>query len=149
VTRLCVLVTLVVLSACSLRPTAAPPAGPPGLATIVRPVDGDTVVVQVGGVEEPEAKHRTAELLPAGTSVQLERDVEARDAYDRLLAYVTRADDGVLVNLLLVTEGYAESARFAPNLAHQAELDRAEADARAGERGLWPVCGGTDVVLGR
>ncbi len=28
----------------------------------------------------PEAKHRTAELLPAGTAVVLERDVEARIA---------------------------------------------------------------------
>ena len=171
-TRACTLVTLIALSACSWRPTAAPPAGPAGLATIVRPVDGDTVVVRVGGVEErvrligidtpesvsrqrpvecfgPEAKHRTAELLPAGTHVRLERDVEARDPYDRLLAYVTRADDDVLVNLLLVSEGFAESARFAPNLAHQAELDRAEAEAKAARRGLWPACGGTDVVLGR
>ena len=52
----------------------------------------------------------------------------------------------MLVNLLLVAEGYAESARFAPNVAHQAELDRAEADAKAAQRGLWPVCGGTDAV---
>ena len=57
----------------------------------------------------PEAKARTAELLPKGTAVLLERDVEARDKYDRLLAYVIRADDGVLVNLALVEEGYAES----------------------------------------
>ena len=53
------------------------------------------------------------------------------------------------MNLLLVSEGYAESARFAPNLAHQAELDRAEADAKAAGRGLWPACGGTDLVIGR
>jgi micrococcal nuclease len=166
-------VALVALSGCSMvRPGAAAPTGPPGEATVVRPVDGDTVVVRMGGAEEsvrligidtpesvsrqrpvecfgPEAKHRTAELLPAGTRVRLERDVEARDAYDRLLAYVVRSDDGVLVNLLLVSEGYAESARFAPNVAHQAELDRAEADAKAAGRGLWPTCGGTDVVLSR
>ena len=164
-------VGLLVLSACSIV-RAGPPAGAPGEATVVRPVDGDTVVVRVNGAEEsvrfigidtpesvsqqrpvecfgPEAKHRTAELLPAGTRVRLERDIEARDAYDRLLAYITRVDDGVLVNLLLVAEGYAESAPFAPNLAHQAELDRAQADAQANQRGLWPACGGTDVVLGR
>ena len=94
----------------------------------------------------PEAKHRTAELLPTGTVVRLERDVEARDAYDRLLAYVTRVDDGVLVNLLLVSEGFAESAPFPPNTAHQAELDQAMAQAKADGRGLWPTCGSTDAV---
>lgn len=95
----------------------------------------------------PEAKDRLAELLPVGTSVRLERDVEARDRYGRLLAYVFRADDGLLVNLLLVQEGYAESRRFEPNTTRQAELDRAEDEARAAQRGLWPVCGGTDTPI--
>jgi micrococcal nuclease len=173
VLRACAVVGVLALSACSVVRPSAPTASPAaGDAIVVRPVDGDTVIVRVAGTEisvrfigidtpesvsrqrpvecfGPEAKHRTAELLPAGTRVRLERDVEARDAYDRLLAYVIRADDGVLVNLLLVTEGFAESARFAPNVAHQAELDAAEADAKAGRRGLWPVCGGTDTVLGR
>jgi micrococcal nuclease len=158
------------LAGCALRPGDAVSAGPPGEGTVVRPIDGDTVVVRIGGHDEhvrligidtpesvsrqvpvecygPEAKHRTAELLPAGTRVRLERDVEARDAYDRLLAYLTRADDGTFVNLLLVEEGYAESFPFPPNTAHQAELDRAQADAQAAQRGLWPACGGTDTPL--
>ena len=168
--RRAALVLLALLSACS--PAArAPSPGAGGSATVVHPVDGDTVVVRVGGHEEsvrligidtpesvardrpvecfgPEAKARTAELLPAGTAVRLERDVEARDRYDRLLAYVVRADDGVLVNLLLVEEGYAASMRFPPNLAHQRELDDAEARARRDGRGLWPGCGSTDVPIG-
>jgi micrococcal nuclease len=97
----------------------------------------------------PEAKVRTTELLPEGTVVRLERDVEARDRYDRLLAYVIRDDDDLLVNVLLVEEGYAEAMPYPPNVARQAELDRAEAAARAAERGLWPVCGGTDVPVGQ
>ena len=148
---LAALAVLVVVAACA--PARSAPSGPAGSATVVHPVDGDTVLVRIGGAEEsvrligidtpesvardrpvecfgPEAKARTAELLPAGTSVRLERDVEARDQYDRLLAYVVRADDGVLVNLLLVEEGYAESAPFPPNLAHQADFDRAESAAR-------------------
>ena len=40
----------------------------------------------------PEASAETHRLLPAGTPVRLVRDVEARDAYGRLLAYVYRAD---------------------------------------------------------
>ena len=135
-------------------------------------MDGDTIVVDVDGHEESvrligidtpesvardrpvecfgaEAKARMAELLPEGTVVRLERDVEARDRYDRLLAYVTRASDDVLVNLLLVEEGFAESMPFPPNVARQGALDEAEATARAAGRGLWPTCGGTDVPVGQ
>ncbi len=143
---------------------------PPGTARVVHPVDGDTVVVDIDGQEErvrfigidtpesvapnrpvecfgPEAKKRTAALLPSGTLVRLERDVEARDKYDRLLAYVIRDDDDLFVNRLLVEEGYAESIAFPPNTTRQGELDAAEADARADHRGLWATCGGTDVPL--
>ena len=144
---------------------------PAGTARVVHPVDGDTIVVDIDGAEErvrfigidtpesvkpdspvecygPEAKARTAELLPEGTLVRLERDVEARDRYDRLLAYVIRDEDDVFVNRLLVEEGFAESISFPPNTTRQGELDAAEAEARADHRGLWATCGGTDVPLG-
>ena len=143
---------------------------PAGVGVVVHPVDGDTVDVRLGQVEErvrligidtpesvaqdrpvecfgPEAKTRLAELLPEGTEVRLERDVEARDRFDRLLAYVYRIEDDALVNLVLVQEGYAESRRYEPNVARQADLDRAEDAARAAGRGLWPVCGGTDLAV--
>jgi micrococcal nuclease len=143
---------------------------PPGTARVVRPVDGDTIVVDIDGQEEPvrligidtpesvaqdrpvecfgpEAKARTAELLPRGTLVRLERDVEARDRYDRLLAYVVRDEDGVFINRLLVEEGFAESIAYPPNTTRQGELDTAEAAARGQRRGLWNTCGGTDVPL--
>jgi micrococcal nuclease len=76
--------------------------------------------------------------------VRLERDVEARDKYGRLLAYVYLDADDTFVNLLLVQEGFAESFPYRPNTAHQPELDAAMADAKAHDRGLWPTCGGTD-----
>src|SRR3546814_16895507 len=88
-----------------------------------------------------------AELLPAGTAVRLERDVEARDRYGRLLAYVIRADDELFVNLALVAEGFAESNQYRPNTARQAELDAAEAEDRAPGPGLWPVFGGPGVPV--
>jgi len=160
----------VLLSACATS-GGEPEAGPDGTATVVHPVDGDTIVVDIDGREEsvrligidtpesvardrpvecfgPEAKARTAELLPAGTVVRLERDVEARDRYDRLLAYVYRDSDDVLINLLLVEEGYAAAFAYPPNVAHQAEFDQAEPAARADSRGLWPVCGGIDTPIG-
>jgi micrococcal nuclease len=167
--RLLPLALVALLGACAAgSPDTAPL--PPGSATVVRHVDGDTIVVAIDGREEPvrligidtpetvardrpvecfgpEASARMAELLPLGTVVRLERDVEARDRFDRLLAYVIRADDDLVVNIRMVEEGFAESVRYPPNLARQVELDRAEAEARAAQRGLWPVCGGTDVPL--
>jgi micrococcal nuclease len=160
---------LLLVAGCgSARPASA---GPPGAGVVVRPVDGDTVIVRIGHAQEsvrligidtpesvsqvtpvecygPEAKHRTAELLPPGTPVLLQRDVEARDKYDRLLAYITRTSDGAFINLLLVEEGFAGSFRFPPNTAHEAEFAHAEAAAKADERGLWPACGGTDTPIG-
>lgn len=156
---------------CSWPGRASGPSGPPGSAVVSHPVDGDTIEVRVAGREESvrligidtpesvardrpvecfgvEAKARTAELLPAGTEVRLERDIEARDRYGRLLAYVFRTSDDLHVNLTLVLEGYAEARAFEPNTTRQAELDRAEDEARAAGRGLWPACGSTDVPVG-
>lgn len=162
---------LAALGACALPGRTRSSPGPAGHGVVTHPVDGDTVDVDLGGTEEhvrligidtpesvardrpvecfgPEAKERLAQLLPPGTEVRLERDVEARDRYGRLLAYVIRAEDDVHVNLVLVQEGYAEARPFEPNTTRQAELDRAEAEARAAQRGLWPVCGSTDVPVG-
>jgi len=158
-------------AACSVVDRTEATSASAGTATVTHPIDGDTIEVRVGGTvervrligidtpesvarERPvecygvEAKDRMAELLPPDTAVRLERDVEARDKYGRLLAYVFRVDDGVHINLLLVEEGFAVARPFEPNVTRQAELDRAEREARAANRGLWPVCGGTDLPVG-
>jgi micrococcal nuclease len=147
------------------RPGGAPAT--PGAVRVVEVVDGDTIDVEVAGstehvrligIDTPETKDprtpvecfgaeasaRTAELLPPGTEVRLVSDVEERDRYDRLLAYVYRADDGLFVNLALAREGYADQLTIAPNVAHTAELRSAISEARREQRGLWPACGGTD-----
>jgi micrococcal nuclease len=165
------LALVALLGACSLPGRTERPAAAPGEGIVTHPVDGDTVDVDLGGVDErvrligidtpesvardrpvecygPEAKARMAELLPPGTAVRRGRDVEARDRYGRLLAYVFRSSDGVHINRLLVEEGYAEARPFEPNTTRQAELDEAESEARAAGRGLWPVCGSTDVPIG-
>ncbi len=169
--RLLLAAPIVLLAACTWPGQAEPARGPAGDGVVTHPVDGDTVDVDLGGTEEhvrligvdtpesvardrpvecygSEAKVRLAELLPPGTRVRLERDVEARDRYGRLLAYVFRAEDGLHVNLVLVQEGFAEARPFEPNTTRQAELDRAEAEAKAARRGLWSVCGSTDVPVG-
>lgn len=143
---------------------------PTGAAVVVRVVDGDTLVVDVGGRHEDvrligidtpetvaperpvecfgaEASDRLAELLPAGTAIRLERDVEPRDRYDRLLAYVFRSDDGLFVNLSQVEGGFAEAREYPPNTARRPELDAAERSARAAGAGLWGTCGDADTPV--
>jgi micrococcal nuclease len=134
----------------------------PASATVVvtRVVDGDTVEVQLDGVEEdvryigvdtpetvkpgepvqcfgPQASafnHRLVE----GKRVRLVFGAERRDVYGRLLAYVYL--DGRFVNAELVRRGLARTLTIPPNDRFAAELKRLEiAAARAG-RGLWGAC---------
>jgi micrococcal nuclease len=129
---------------------------------VERVVDGDTLKLSDGrrvrliGIDTPEtvdprrpveclgaeALAHTSELLPPGTAVRLEYDVEHLDRYERTLAYVYRLDDGLFVNLDLLTEGYAEQFTVPPNVARAEELSRAVATARNAGKGLWSgVCG--------
>ena len=143
-------------------PTRSQAAGRP---TVTGVVDGDTIDVRIGGhvervrllgIDTPETKDprkpvqcfgaeasaHTAELLPEGTEVRLVRDVEERDRYDRVLAYVYRVRDDLFVNLELVRDGYADLLTYPPNVAHTSELQAAVAEARHEQRGLWQACGG-------
>jgi micrococcal nuclease len=149
------------------RNAPAPP-GPPGSATVTRVIDGDTVVVSFGGHDErvrligidtPEtvspvkpvqcygkqASNHTKALLPPGTVVRLVRDVEARDVYGRLLAYVYRRSDGLFVNLELATDGFASLLTYPPDVAHAGQFRDAVASARRRGIGLWRTCGGPGV----
>ena len=142
-----------------------------GRATIVRIIDGDTVVADIGGHEDhvrligidtpethkpgtpvecygPEASAHLAELIPPGTRLRLERDRESRDLYGRLLAYVYRESDGMFVELAMVSDGYAGPLAIAPNTTHRAEIHAAVDTARAAHRGLWGACGGFHVPGG-
>ncbi len=88
----------------------------------------------------PEASQRLAELLPVGTFVDVVRDTDTRDDYGRLLAYVYRAADRILVNEILVREGYARTLFIPPNTSLETEFRRAERSARTERRGLWSAC---------
>ena len=144
-----------------------PPAA--ARAEIRRVVDGDTVVadfeggrsenVRLIGIDTPEkpggklpaecfgaeATAFTAALLPPGTPVLLTGGAETRDVYDRLLAYVHRASDGLLVNMALAREGYAAALSIPPNTDYTDQFAAAVEAARAENVGLWAACGGPDV----
>jgi micrococcal nuclease len=137
-----------------------PAAGGAHTAQVVRVVDGDTIVVRLGGREErvryigvdtPESvKPQTpiqcfAERASAfnarlveGRTVRLEQDVDARDRYGRLLAYV-RAN-GVFVNAELVRRGYARPLTVPPNVRYAGRFARLASQARAAGTGLWSAC---------
>lgn len=139
------------------RPGPAPPH-----AVVIRVTDGDTIVVRSGshtesvrliGIDTPEIAHhgqpadcygpeaaaRTTEILPVGSVVRLLRDAEARDVYDRLLAYV-ELPDGRTVNQILATEGMARPLAISPNLAMADAIHAATDEARARGAGLWARC---------
>jgi micrococcal nuclease len=135
-------------------------AGGSAAARVERVVDGDTIVVRVDGrrervryigIDTPESVKpgmhvrclgKTAakanRRLVEGRAVRLEYDVERRDRYGRLLAYVYRGDR--FVNAELVRRGYAKPLEIPPNVAHAAELRRLAVAARTARRGLWSRC---------
>ena len=154
------------------HPTALFPApSAAARAEVRRVVDGDTIVavfdggrsenVRLIGVDTPEkpgglrpaecfgaeATAFTSALLPAGSTVLLTGGEETRDVYDRLLAYVHRASDGLLVNMALAREGYAVELPIPPNTDYADHFAAAAAAARGENLGLWAACGGADTPL--
>jgi micrococcal nuclease len=72
--------------------------------------------------------------------VRLVFDVEHRDRYGRLLAYVHRVGDGLFVNASLVREGYAGALTIPPNVRYADRFRRLQREARDARRGLWNAC---------
>jgi len=125
--------------------------------TVVRVVDGDTIHVQLTdrveklryiGVNTPEIHHpskgeepggrEAAEVnrgLVGGRRVRLELDVQTRDRYGRLLAYVWVGD--TMINAELVRLGYAQVMTVPPNVRYQDLFVKLQRQARDAHRGLW------------
>ena len=132
-------------------------------AVVERVVDGDTIDVSIDGRGDtvrligidtpetkkpdtpvecfgPEASARLAELLPPGTPVRLERDIDSRDKFGRLLAYVHREPDDLFVNAVLIDEGLARPYPFEPNTTYADQFAAAAETARTNGIGLWSAC---------
>lgn len=120
------------------------------LVTIKRVIDGDTVETENGtriryiGIDTPEmnpvecyaeeATKKNRELVE-GKEVRLEKDVSETDRYARLLRYLWISD--VMINEILVREGYAQSSSYPPDVKYQDIFRGAERLAREEEKGLW------------
>ena len=159
------MVCVLALGTSSCAGGASPAAD--GRATVAGVVDGDTIDVEIGGRNErvrfigvdtpetkkpdspvecygPEASAFTANLLPIGTQVLIERDVVGRDDYGRLLGYVHLVDaDGrttTFVNLELVEQGFATPLTIEPNSTFARDFAAAARRAERADLGMWANC---------
>jgi len=132
---------------------------------VVEVIDGDTIRARVAGttetirlvgVDTPETKHPTkgvqcfgpqateflAKMLPVGTTLRIERDQEARDAFGRLLLYLFRpVNDGEwFVNVELVRRGYGKPLHIEPNSRYRDAFVTGAFEAQRNQRGLWKWC---------
>jgi micrococcal nuclease len=143
-------------------PEDAAGLGPPAearSALVLRVVDGDTLLLRVGGrsrrvrligVDAPEtwgrrdcfgteASRALGRLVPVGSEVRVMGDREPYDRFGRRLFHLwTRS--GRLVSVELIRAGLARTLVIPPNTRYAADLRAAEADARRSGAGLWGAC---------
>ena len=142
-----------------LLPASVASQGDSTTVQVVRVIDGDTiqvccvfgdrVKVSYIGVDTPETHHPMRGVEPYGKeaaeanrklvedkTVILKFDVEQRDRYGRLLAYIY-LEDGTFVNAWLVEHGYAMVMTVPPNVKYQELFLKLQREARDAKRGLW------------
>ena len=130
---------------------------------VERVVDGDTIIINVSendlglnrrervrliGVDAPETVHPSREEEPYGREasdftknnlegkyVYLDFDIELRDRYGRVLAYVY-TENGEHFNARLVKEGYG-IAYLNYEFKYMDEFSRYESEAKRKRLGLW------------
>ena len=125
---------------------------------IIRVVDGDTIVIDYNGTDEkvrligvdtPESVHpdkskntEFGDIVSSyskekldGQKVGIEFDVQERDQYGRLLAYVYVGDK--MYNKSLLKKGYASVATFPPNVKYVDEFTAIQKKAVDKGKGMW------------
>lgn len=125
--------------------------------------DGDTIklsngeIVRYLGIDTPELRWRKGDswvyhpqplaeeakelnsLLVQGKKVKLEYDLEKRDVYNRLLAYVYV--DGLMANAEMLRQGYALFDVRMPNIKHTDLFLKMFKEAKENKRGFWSIAG--------
>lgn len=127
--------------------------------TVVRVIDGDTLVVSINNgdhtirllnVDTPETKDPDkpveclgpqatdylTSIIPPGTSIRLEFDKKRHDQYGRTLAGVF-APDGTLVNAEIAREGLGVPVEYDGNVKFLPPVEEAYEEARAAKSGLF------------
>ena len=131
---------------------------PDRLYKVPRVVDGDTIKIEYDnkqhsvrliGIDTPESVHSNSKknipegkivsdytkMRLEGKEVKLEFDVQPRDKYNRLLAYVYI--DGKMFNKELLENGYARVATFPPNIKYVNEFTKIQKTAIRNNKGFW------------
>jgi micrococcal nuclease len=121
---------------------------------VSRVIDDDTLKLSTGeevrliGMNTPNTKHPRKPVEPfgketaaftkqlvQGKEVRLEFDVQHKDKYYRILAYVYVGE--MMLNAELVRQGYAQVATFPPNVKYQELFLKLQREAREVKRGFW------------
>ncbi len=157
--RKLLILLLLLACACTRSPSGSLPDSSSGdvregqIAQVTRVIDGDTIDVQVDGVqyrvryigmntpERNEACFREASdanaALVSGKTVTLVKDTSETDVYGRLLRYVYAG--GTFINEELVREGWAENAVYPPDTKYAAVFHQLEVQARTQNIGCHPT----------
>lgn len=134
-------------------------AGTPVVATNVH--DGDTVSISIKslfgivigtekvrliGIDAPEIKqepwgrrakkHLKKLINESGGSVHLEYDLDRRDKYGRILAYLWDKK-GRMINQKMIEDGYATVLTIPPNVKYVKRFIEAQQMARKNKAGMW------------
>ena len=130
-----------------------------GFVYVTKVIDGDTFWVDNGvesfkvrfiGVDAPETRNtrwkkkghyatESKKYVKSKTEhqwVRLEYDVQSRDHYKRVLAYIY-LQDGTFLNASLIEQGYAVVSTFPPNVKYVELFIKLQRQAREKKRGLW------------
>ena len=78
----------------------------------------------------------TKSLVKPGDLVYLEQDVQPRDRYHRILAYV-HLKSGKMLNEEIIAAGYASVMTIPPNIKYRERFLNGYRAAREGRLGLW------------
>jgi len=133
--------------------------GARGYYTVTRVIDGDTIELSGGetvryiGIDTPEVSEKNSSgwiynpmpfaekakdfnrKLVEGKSVKLEFDVQKKDKYNRLLAYVYI--EGKMVNIEMVRQGLAMIYTYPPNVKYSKMFLDFQREAKDSKIGLW------------
>jgi micrococcal nuclease len=130
------------------------------VAYVKRVIDGDTLLVSLQNhkeervrmilIDTPETKHPRLGVEPfgpeasnytkkklSGKKVQLETDVQQRDQYGRLLAYIWV--NGRMFNEELINKGLARVAVFPPNTKYVNTFRDLQNNASKKKIGIWSI----------
>lgn len=126
-----------------------------GYYRVIKVSDGDTVSIMINGsaeklrligIDAPEmgqrpwgekSKRRLERIISStNRNVSVEYDIDKRDGYGRLLAYLW-TENREMVNLKMLKDGYALMLTVPPNVRHVEKFRKAQKEAYEKRLGIW------------